>query len=68
MFAFIADVGKNVSTATTLLERAEFEHINNAGDLSQELIGDTEVFANPGDDDDVYSFIKEETASSAAAN
>lgn len=63
MFAFIADVGENVTTATTLLERAEFEHINNAGDLSQELIGDTEVtlFANPGDDDDVYSFIKEET-------
>jgi hypothetical protein len=63
MFAFIADVGENVDTATTLLERAEFEHINNAGDLSEELIGDTEVtlFANPGDDDDVYSFIKEET-------
>ncbi|MBA61045.1 MAG: hypothetical protein CMJ76_01655 [Planctomycetaceae bacterium] len=63
MFAFIADVGDNVDTATTLLERAEFEHINNAGDLSQEMIGETEVtlFANPGDDDDVYSFIKEET-------
>ena len=29
MFAFIADVGENVDTATTLLERAEFEHINN---------------------------------------
>ncbi|MCH2370731.1 MAG: hypothetical protein MK324_09400 [Pirellulales bacterium] len=63
MFAFIADVGENVDTAITLLERAEFEHINNAGDLSEELIGETEVtlFANPGDDDDVYSFIKEET-------
>ncbi|MBH56249.1 MAG: hypothetical protein CMJ82_03575, partial [Planctomycetaceae bacterium] len=63
MFAFIADVGDNVDTATALLERAEFEHINNAGDLSQEMIGETEVtlFANPGDDDDVYSFIKEET-------
>ena len=62
MFAFIADVGENVDTAITLLERAEFEHINNAGDLSEELIGETEVtlFANPGDDDDVYSFIKEE--------
>lgn len=63
MFAFIADVGDNVDTATTLLERAEFEHINNAGDLSEETIGDTEVtlFVGAGDDDDVYSFIKEET-------
>jgi len=63
MFAFIADVGENVDTAKKLMERAEFEHINNAGELSTELIGETEVtlFANPGDDDDVYSFIKDET-------
>jgi hypothetical protein len=63
MFAFIADVGDNTDTANKLIERAEFEHISNAGDLIEETIGETEVtiFRNPGDDDDVYIFIKEET-------
>lgn len=63
MFAFIADVGDNVDTATALIERAEFEHINNGGDLTQETIGETEVtlFTRPGPDDDIYSFIKDQT-------
>jgi len=63
MFAFIADVGDNTDTADKLIERAEFEHISNAGDLVQETIGETEVtiFRNPGADDDLYIFIKEET-------
>jgi hypothetical protein len=63
MFALIADVGDNTVTANKLIERAEFEHISNAGDLIEETIGETEVtiFRNPGDDDDVYIFIKEET-------
>ena len=63
MFALIADVGDNTVTANKLIERAEFEHISNAGDLVEETIGETEVtiFRNPGDDDDVYIFTKEET-------
>ena len=63
MFAFIADVGNNTDTANKLIERAEFEHISNAGDLVEEMIGETEVtiFLNPGADDDLYLFIKEET-------
>ena len=63
MFAFIADVGDNTDTADKLIERAQFEHISNAGDLVEETIGETEVkiFRNPGDDDDLYIFIKEET-------
>ena len=63
MFAFIADVGANTETADKLIERAQFEHISNAGDLVEETIGETEVtiFRNPGDDDDLYIFIKEET-------
>lgn len=63
MFAFIADVGANTETADKLIERAQFEHISNAGDLVEETIGDTDVtiFQNPGADDDLYIFIKEET-------
>ena len=63
MFAFIADVGANTATANKLIERAEFEHISNAGDLLEEMIGETEVtiFRNPGADDDLYIFIKDET-------
>jgi hypothetical protein len=63
MFALIADVGANTETADKLIERAQFEHISNAGDLVEETIGETEVtiFRNPGDDDDLYIFIKEET-------
>ncbi|MBT4692665.1 MAG: hypothetical protein HOB73_04910 [Planctomycetaceae bacterium] len=63
MFAFIADVGENTETADKLIERAQFEHISNAGDLTEETIGETDVtiFRNPGNDDDLYIFIKEET-------
>ena len=63
MFALIADVGANTETADKLIERAQFEHISNAGDLVEETIGETDVtiFRNPGDDDDLYIFIKEET-------
>ena len=63
MFAFIADVGANTETADKLIERAQFEHISNAGDLVEETIGNTDVtiFQNPGADDDLYIFIKEET-------
>jgi hypothetical protein len=63
MFAFIADVGDNTDTANKLIERAEFEHISNAGDLDEETFGETEVtiFRNPGSDDDLFIFIKEET-------
>ena len=63
MVAFVADVGANTETADKLIERAEFEHISNAGSLLEETIGETEVtiFQNPGDDDDLYIFIKEET-------
>ena len=63
MFAFLADVGANTETADKLIERAQFEHISNAGDLVEETIGDTDVtiFQNPGADDDLYIFIKEET-------
>ncbi|MDC0574314.1 hypothetical protein OAO39_00125 [Pirellulaceae bacterium] len=63
MFALIADVGANTETADKLIERAQFEHISNGRDLDEETIGETDlsVFRNPGDDDDLYIFIKDET-------
>lgn len=63
MFAMIADVGDNTETVAKLVERAEFEHIENAGDLEEQVIGETEVtvFRQPGDDDDVVVFNKEDS-------
>jgi len=63
MFAMIADVGDNTETVAKLVERAEFEHIENAGDLEEQVIGETDVtvFRQPGDDDDVVVFNKDES-------
>ena len=63
MFAMIADVGENTENVAKLIERAEFEHIENAGDLEEQVIGETDVtvFRQPGDDDDVVVFSKEES-------
>jgi len=63
MFAMIADVGENTENVAKLIERAEFEQIENAGDLEEQVIGETEVtiFRQPGDDDDVVVFNKDES-------
>ena len=63
MFAMIADVGDNAETVEKLVERAEFEHIENAGDLEEQVIGETEVtvFRQPGDDDDIVVFNKDDS-------